>query len=156
MEQIEYNSKMIDLSLSIPRCYCSVVKSCPTLWNPLDCRRQISLSFITSWSLLKPTSIELVMPSNHLILYHPFSSCPPSFPASGSFPLSKFFASGGQSTGAFSIGPVNIQGQLPLGLTGLISLQSRGLSGVFSNTTVQKHQFFGIQPSLWSNFHIHT
>ena len=136
MEQIEYNSKMIDLSLSIPRCYCSVVKSCPTLWNPLDCRRQISLSFITSWSLLKPTSIELVMPSNHLILYHPFSSCPPSFPASGSFPLSKFFASGGQSTGAFSIGPVNIQGQLPLGLTGLISLLLKGLSIVFSKTTV--------------------
>ena len=156
MEQIEYNSKMIDLSLTIPCCYCSVVKSCLTLCNPLDCRRQVSLSFITSWSLLKLMSIELVMPSNHLILYHPFSSCTQSFPASGSFPVSKFFASGGQSTGAFSIGPVNIQGQLPLGLTGLISLQSRGLSRVFSNTTVQKHQFFGIQPSLWSNFHIHT
>ena len=63
MEQIEYNSKMIDLSLTIPCCYCSVVKSCLTLCNPLDCRRQVSLSFITSWSLLTLMSFESVMPS---------------------------------------------------------------------------------------------
>ena len=89
----------------------------------------------------------------------PFSSCPPSFPASGSFPLSQLFPWGGQSIGASasaSVLPMNIQGWFPLELTGLISLQSKGLSRVFSSTTVQKHQFFGTQPSLWSNSHIHT
>ena len=82
-----------------------------------------------------------------------------SFPASGSFPMSCLFASGGQSIGdsaSASVLPMNIQGRFPLGLTGLISLQSKGHSRVFSNTTVQKHQFFGTQPSLWSNSHIHT
>ena len=89
----------------------------------------------------------------------PFSSCPQSFPASGSFPMSQFFASGGQSIGASvstSVIPMNIQDLFPLGWTGLISLQSKGLSRVFSNTTVQKHQFFGAQLSLWSSYHIHT
>ena len=81
----------------------------------------------------------------------PFSSCLQSFPASGSFPMSQFFTSGGQSTGfsaSASVLPMNIQNGFPLGLTGLISLQSKGLSRVFSNTTVQKHQFFGAQLSL--------
>ena len=76
----------------------------------------------------------------------PFSSCPQSFPASGPFIMSQLFASGGQSIGtsaSASVLPTNIQDRLPLGLTGLISLQSKGLSRVFSNTTVQKHQFFG-------------
>ena len=80
-----------------------------------------------------------------------FFSCLQSFPASGSFPRSQFFASGGQSTGASasaSVFPMNIQGWVPLGWTGLISLQSKGLSRVFSNTTVQKHQFFSTQLSL--------
>ena len=87
----------------------------------------------------------------------PFSSCLPSFPASGSFPMSQFFASGGQSIEASAwVLPINIQDSFPLELTGSISLQSKGLSRVFSNTTVQKHQFFGTQPSLWSNSHIHT
>ena len=89
----------------------------------------------------------------------PFSSCPQSFPASGSFPMSQFFASGGQSTGASasaSFLPVNIKDWFPLGLTGLISLQSKGLSRVFSNTTVQEHRFFSAQPSLWSNSYIRT
>ena len=84
----------------------------------------------------------------------PFSSCPQSFPASGSFPMSPRFESGGQSIGAsasVSVLSVNIQGWFPLGLTDLISLQSKGLSRVFSNTTFQKHWFFGAQPSLWSN-----
>ena len=84
----------------------------------------------------------------------PFSSCLQSFPASGSFPVSQFFGSGGQSIGASastSVLPVNIPGWFPLGLTDLISLQSKGLSRVFSNTTVQKHQFFGTQLSLWPN-----
>ena len=87
----------------------------------------------------------------------PFSSCPQSFPVSGSFPMSWLFTSGGQSFGASaSVLPMNIQGWFPLGLTGLISLQSKGLSGVLSSTTVWKHQFFGAQPSLWSSSHIHT
>ena len=80
----------------------------------------------------------------------PFSSCPQSFPAPGSFPMSQFFTSGGWSIGAsasISVLLMDIQGWFPLGLTDLISLQSKGLSKVFSNTTVQKHQFFGTQPS---------
>ena len=88
----------------------------------------------------------------------PFSSCPQSFPASGSFPMSQFFASGGQSIGvsaSASILPMNTQDLSPLGWTGWISTQSKGLSRVFSNTTVQKHQFFGTQLSLESNCHIH-
>ena len=91
---------------------------------------------------------------------HPLSfPSPPPFPASGYFLLSCLFTSGGQSIGASSsasVPPMNIQDWFPLGLTGLISLQSKGLSRVFSNTTVQKHQFFGAQLSLWSNSHIHT
>ena len=87
----------------------------------------------------------------------PFSSCPQSFPASGSFPMSQLFTLGGQSVGtSASVLPVNIQEWFPLGLTGLISLLSKQLSRVFSKTTVQKHQFFSAQPSLWSNSHIHT
>ena len=89
----------------------------------------------------------------------PFSSSLQSFPASGSFPMSQFFASGGQSIGvsaSASVVPMNIQDWFPLGLTDLISLLSKGLSRIFSNTTVQKHQFFSAQLSLWSNSHIHT
>ena len=89
----------------------------------------------------------------------PFSSCLQSFPASGSFPMSQLFASGGQSIGASASAsalPKSIQDWFLLGLTGLISLQSKGLSRVLSNTTVQKHQFFGTQLSLWSNSYIHT
>ena len=84
----------------------------------------------------------------------PFSSCLQSFPAWGPFLMSQLFASGGQSNGASasaSVFPMNIQGWFPLGLTGLISLQSKGLSRVFSNTTVQKHQFFSSKISLRSN-----
>ena len=84
----------------------------------------------------------------------PFS-CPQSFPASGSFPVSWLLTSGDQSIGASaSVLPMNIQGWLPLGLTGLIFLQSKGLSNVFYNTTIEKHQFVGSQTSLWSNSHI--
>ena len=89
----------------------------------------------------------------------PFSSCPQSLPASGSFPMSQLFAWGGQNIGvsaSASVLPMNTQDQSPLGWTGWISLQSKRLSGVFSNTTVQKHQFFGAQLSSQSNFHIHT
>ena len=91
------------------------------------------------------------MPSNHLIL-----CCPFLLPSSRSFPMSRFFTSGGQSIGvSASVLPMNIQDWFPLGLTGWIPLQSKGLSRVFSNTntTVEKHQFFGAQLSLWSNSH---
>ena len=87
----------------------------------------------------------------------PFSSCPQSCPASGSFPVNWLFASGGQTIRAsalVSVFPMNIQDWFSLGLTGLISLLFKGLSRVFSNTTVRKHQFFGSQPSLWSNSYI--
>ena len=89
----------------------------------------------------------------------PFSSRPQSFPASGSFQMSQLFASGGQSIGVSaskSVPPMNTQDWSPLGWTGWISLQSKGLSRVFSNTTVQKQQFFGTQLSLYSKSHIHT
>ena len=89
----------------------------------------------------------------------PFSSCPQSLPASGDFPMSQFFASGGQSirvSALASVLPMNTQDWSPLGWTGWISLQSKGLSRLFSNTTVQKHQFFGAQLSSQSNSHIHT
>ena len=92
----------------------------------------------------------------------PFSSCRQSFPASWSFPVSQLFASGGQSVGASAAAsvlpvlPINIQDWFPLGLTGLISCLSKGLSRVFSSATVQKCQFISSQPSLWSNSHIQT
>ena len=89
----------------------------------------------------------------------PFFSCPQSFPASGSFPISRLFTSGGQSiraSASASVLPMNIQNWFPLGLTSWISLQSKGLSRVFSNTTVQKHQFFSAQPSVQSSSHIRT
>ena len=98
---------------------------------------------------------------SHRLSSHPLSptpfSCPQSFPASASFPMSQLFTSGGQSIGASaSVLPMNIQGWFPLGSTDLISLQSKGLSRVFSSTTVGRHQFFSTQPSLWSDSHIHT
>ena len=89
----------------------------------------------------------------------PFSSCLQSFPTSGSFPMSQFFTSGGQSIGvsaSTSVLPINTQGWFPLGWTGWIFLQSKGLSRVFSNTTVQKHKLFRAQLSSQSNSHIHT
>ena len=123
--------------------------------TPWTTAHQASLSITNSWSLLKLMSIESVMPSNHLIRCH---LLPSNCPASGSFPMSQFFASGGQIIGvstSASVFPMNIQDWFPLGWTGSISLQSKGLSRIFSNTTVQKHQFFGTQLSLWSNYHIY-
>ena len=119
---------------------------------------QASLSITNSWRVLKLMSIESVIPSNHLILCRP-SSCLQSFPASGSFLMSQLFASGGQSTRASasaSVLPMNIKDWFLLGWTGLISLQSKGISRVFSSTMVQKYQFFEAQFSLWSNSHFHT
>ena len=104
-------------------------------------------------------STESIMPSNRLILCCPLSSYPQSFLALGSFPMSQLFASGGPDIGASASAsalPMNIQGWFPLGVTSWISLLSKGLSRVFSSTTVRKHQFFGTQPSLWFNSHIYT
>ena len=139
-------------------CYCSVAQSCPTLCDhhglqharhpcpspsPRACSNSCPLS---QWC--HSTILSSVIS---------FSSWLQFFPASGSFPVCWLFAADGQSIGASaSVLPMNIQDWFPLGLTGLISLQSKGLSRVFSNTTAQKHQFFGTQPSLWSNSHIHT
>ena len=120
---------------------------------------QTSLSIINSKSLLRFMSIESRMPSNRIMPCCPLFSCLHSFPALGTFQISQFFTSDGQSFGvsaSTSVLPVNIPDWFPLGLTGLISLPSKGLSRVFSNTTVQKHQFFGAQPSSQSNSHIHT
>ena len=119
--------------------------------------------------LLYPTPSPVVNPSSCLLNWrcHPnilssvtlYSFCLQSFPASGSFPISRLFTSGGQSIGASasaSVLPMSIQGLFPLRLTGLISLLSKRLSRMFSRTTVQKHQFSSAQPSLWSSSHIHT
>ena len=119
--------------------------------TPWTAAHQASLSITNSWSLLKLMSIELMMPSNHLILCHPLLLPFQSFQASGSFQMSQFFESGGQSicvSASASVLPMNIQDLFPLGWIGWISLQCKGLSRVFSNTTVQKHQFFGAQLSL--------
>ena len=140
-------------------CCCSVAQSCLTLWphglhharcpcpspSPGACTNSCPLS---QWC--HPTILSSVIP---------FSFCLQSFLISGSFLMSQLFTSGGQNIGASasaSVPPMNIQDLFPLGMTGLISLQSKELSGVFSNTTVQKHQFFGAQHSLWPNSLIHT
>ena len=131
----------------------SSVQSLSRVWlfaTPWTAVRQASLSITNTWSLLRLMSIELVMPSTISSSVVPFSSRLQSFPASGSFPRSQYFASGGQSIGvsaSASVFAVNVQDWSPLGLTGWISLQAKGFSRVFSNTTVQKHQFFDVQLS---------
>ena len=129
---------------------------CSVLFQSL--RPQALLPSAVFQSLLKIPSIESVMLSNLLILCHSLLFCLQSFPASGSFPVSCLFTSGGQSIGASasaSILSMNIQGWFPFRLTGLISLKSKELSRVFSST-IWKHQFLSTQPSLWFNFHTHT
>ena len=124
----------------------SVVSNSATPWTTA---RQVSLSITNSQGLLKLMCIESVMSSNHLAV--PFFSCLKSFSASGFFQMSCFFASGGQSIGvsaSTSVLPMKTQDWFPLGWTGWISLQSKEITRVFSNTTVEKHQFFGPQLSL--------
>ena len=128
-----------------------VPQLCLTLCDLWTAAHQASLSITKSWSLLELMSVESVMPSNHLILCRPLLLLPSMFPSIRFF-SSQFFTSGGQSIGPLtstSVLPMNI----PLGLTGWISLESKGLLGVFSNTTVHKHQFFSAQPSLQSKSH---
>ena len=118
--------------------------------TPWTAALQASLSIKNSGSLLKPMSTESVMPSNHLILHHPLLLPPSIFPISGSFQMSQLFPSGGQNievSASTLVLPMNTQDWFPLGWTGWISLQSKGLSRVFSNATVQKHQFFSAQLS---------
>ena len=154
------------LSLSVSSCTQSGVSSVQPLnhvWlfaTPWIAACQASLSITNSWSLLKLMSIKSVMPSNHLIL------CGPLLLLSSIFPSIRVFSNESALrirwqkyigvSGSTSVLPMNIQDWFPLGWTGWISLQSKGLSRVFSNTTVQKHQFFLTQLSVQSNFHIHT
>ena len=139
--------------------FCSIAQSCLTLATAWTIAHQASWSFTISQSLLKLISIELMMPSNNFILCNPFSSCLQSFPASGSFPMSQLFLSGGQNIGASastSVLPKSNQSWFPLALTDLTSLLFKGLSKVFYSTTIWKHQFFSAQPSLWFNSHTTT
>ena len=143
------------MELQFSQFSCSVLSNSATLWTAAC---QASLSITNSRSLLKLMSIMSVIPSNHLILCHPLLLPPSIFTSIGSFSISQLFASGSQSieaSASASVLSMNIQGLFPLGLTGLISLKSKGLSRVSSNTTVQKHQFFSAKLSLWSNSHIH-
>ena len=122
--------------------------------TPWTAAYQASPSFTISQSFLKFVSIEFMILSSHLIFCHPLLLWPSVFPRSGSFPKSRLLTSGGQcieASALASVLPMNIQDWFPLGLTGLISLLSSGLSEVFSSTTIQKHQFFSAQPSLWSS-----
>ena len=147
------------MAIGRPVQFSSVAQSCLTLCNPMN---RSTPGLPVHHQLLEFTQTQVHQVSDAIQPSHPvvpFSSCPQSLPASESFPMSQLFAWGGQSTGVSALAPVlpkNTQDWSPLGWTGWISLQSKGLSRVFSNTTVHKHQFFGIQLSLWSNSHIHT
>ena len=139
----------------------SVAQSCPNLCNPLGCMQHAWLPYLSpsGGTCSKPCPLIQWCHPTFLSSVISFSSCLQSFPASGYFSISQLFASGSQNSGVWasaSVLPMNIHGWLPVGWTGLISLQSKGPSRVFFNTTVQKHQFFSTQPSLWSNSHIHT
>ena len=126
--------------------------------TPWTAAHHVSLSFIISQSLLRLMSTESVMLFSILSSVVPFSTCLLYFPASKCFPVNLLFPSCGQSiraSGSASVLPVNIQGWFPLGLTGLIALQSKGLSRVLSKTTVWKYQFFSVHPYLWSNSNTH-
>ena len=131
--------------------WCSVIKSSPAVCHLMDCS---TAGFSVLHYLLEFAQIQVLYqwcyPRISSSVY-PFSSCLLSLPASGFCPMSQFFASGGQTIGvsaSATVLPMNIQDWFPLGWTDWISLQSKGLSGVFSNTTVQKHQFFSAQLSL--------
>ena len=137
----------------------SVAQLCPTLCDPMDYSTPGFPVHHPSWSLLKLMSIESVMPSNHLILCHPLLFPPSISPSSRVFSSElvlhirwpKYW-----NSASSSVLPMNIQNWFPLGWTGWITLQSKGLSRVFSNTKVQKHQFFCAQLSSYSNPYIHT
>ena len=140
--------------------FSSVTQSCLTLCDPMNCSTP-GLPVTSPTPGVHPDSCPSSQWCHPAISSSvvPFSSFPPSLPASESFPMSQLFTWGGQSTGVSALAsflPKYTQDWSPLGWTGWISLQSKGLSRVFSNTTVQKHKFFGAQPSSQSNSHIHT
>ena len=140
-------------------CHCSVSQSCLTLYNPMDCSTSGLPVLHHVPELLKFTFIESVTPSNHLILWCPLLLLPSIFPSIRVFTNESALRIRWSNTGASasaSVLPINIQDWFPLGSTGLISLQSKGFTRIFSNTTVWNHQFSSTQPSLWSNSHIHT
>ena len=159
---LKFNVVEVELSCLKALAAAVAVQSLSHVWlfaTPRTAAHQASLSFTISWSLLKLMSIESIDPIQPT---RPLPSLsPPTFNLSqhqGFFLMRWLFALGGQSIGvsaSASVFPMNIQGWFPSGLTDLISLQSKGLSRVFSNTTVHS-QFFGTQPSLWSNSHTHT
>ena len=130
-----------------------------TLCDPMNCSTP---GLPVHHQLPEFTQTHIHRVSDAILPSHPLSPLlflPPSLPASASFPMSQLFTWGGQSTGVSALAsflPKKSQGWSPLGWTGWIFLQAKGLSRVFSNTTVQKHQFFGAQPSSQSNSHIHT
>ena len=154
-----YIKNTITYHISGTLCCChSIVQLRPTLCDPMECSTpgfpvlhhlpELAQTHVSWWC--HPTISSSVIP---------FSSCLQSFPAPGSFQMSQLFTSRGQSIGvsaAASVIPMIIQDWFPLGWSGWIPLQSKGLTRVFSSTTVQKHQFFGTLPSLRSNSHIHT
>ena len=146
------------LFLILPDAIVIQLLSCVQLFvTPWAAAHQVSLSFTISQSLLKLMFIELVMLPNQFSFSYPLVLLFQSFPALESFP--RLFISGGQRIGASAsapVLPVNTQGWFPLGLTGLISSHSKGLSKVLFNITVQKDRFFGAQHSLWSSSHIRT
>ena len=159
--QLVNNLMQLDLSTFVLNLFSSVrsFQSCPCLCNAMYCSMP---GFPIRHQLLELTQAHVhrlgdaTQPSHPVF---PFSSCLQSFLTSGSFLMSQFFPWGGQTIGASasaSILPVNIRDWFILRWTALISLHSKGLSGVFSNTAIQKYQFFGNQFSLWSNSYIHT
>ena len=139
------------------QCCNSVAKSCLTLWDPITAAHQASLSFTISQNLLKLMSIELMMPSNHLILCYPLFLLPSIFPSIRIFSNKLALTIRWPKYGSFSISPSSEYSQLVYLSTDWFGLHvSKGLSRVFSSMIIWKHQFFSAQPSLWSNSHIHT
>ena len=139
-------------------CCCSVAQLCPTLCDPHGLQHtRLACPSLPPWVCSNLCSLSWWCHPIILSSVILFSSCLQSLPASESFSKSQLFASGGQSIGASaSVLPMNIQDWFPLGWTGWISLQSKGLSRVFSNTILRKYQLCGTQPSLWSHSHICT
>ena len=144
-------------SFVVAGCYLLFSQSSQLFVIPWTAAYHAFLSFTFSQSLFKLKSIGSVMPSNHFVLYHPLLLLQ-SFPASECFAMSWLFTSDSHNIGASasaSAPPVNFQDWFPLGLTGLISLQPKGLTRVFSKIAVQKYQFLNVQPPLWYNLHWH-
>ena len=152
MAEVKYKQGLVyEWSRFIIVEFSSVDQSCPTLCDPMNHSTPGTLSISNSWSSLKLMSIDWWCQPAISSSVIPFSFCPQSLPATESFPMSQLFAWGGQSIGTSALAsflPMNTQDWSPLEWIGWISLQSKGLSRVFSNITVQKHQFFSTQLSL--------